>query len=141
MNQATVRNTEITSRETVTAGAAAFRKNAMIENWAELKTISDSHDETHTVLDSEYQVTGFADIETIHSVLGHQDLRFRHKVSVDNDVKVTSTKNAGIVNVRIRANGACEGESPYSEIRVRGSEETMRQLAESILATLDGEQA
>ena len=58
MNQATVRNTEITSRETVTAGAAAYRNKTRvltgdIENWTELKTISDNDNETQTVVDTE----------------------------------------------------------------------------------------
>lgn len=145
MNEITVRDARYTSRETVTEGATAFRShnglNAMIENWAELKTISDSDHGTLTVLDSEYQVTGFMDCETSHRISGRDEIEFRHSLSFDNDVNISSTNRGGQVNVRIRANGAYEGEAPHSEIKINGREESMRRLAESILAALDGEDA
>lgn len=145
MNEITVRDAQYTSRETVTEGATAFRSQnglrAMIQNWAELKTISDSDYGTLTVLDSEYQVTGFMDCETKQTILGRREIRFQHSLSFDNDVNISSKNRDGQVNVRIRANGACEGEAPWGEIKINGREESMRRLAESILATLDGEDA
>lgn len=145
MNETAVRNVEYTNRETVTAGATAFRSqnglNAMIENWAELKTISDSDHGTLTVLDSEYQVTGFMDCQTSHTILGRDEIRFRHSLSFDNDVSISSVASCRQVIARIRANGAYEGDAPYSDIKISGREESMRRLAESILAALDGEDA
>ena len=142
---------EITSRETVPAGATAFRPYAhpstrgkldgMIENWAELRTMSDAANETQTLLDTEHQVTGFASVETRNTVMSDGEIRFGHSVEIQNHVKVTSTARDSWVNVKIRTDGAFGGDAPWSEIKVRGSEQTMRRLAESILAALDGDDA
>ena len=140
MNETAVRNVEYTNRETVTAGATAFRSqnglNAMIENWAELKTISDNDDETQTVVDTNHQVAGFATVATRHEVVGSEEIRFCHSVTVDRGVEISGRKNKYSLLMKVNA-----GNDFKDQVSLQGTHETMRQLAETILATLDGADA
>lgn len=141
MNETTVRNTQITSRETVTAGAGAYRNKTRystgnIENWTELKTISDNDDETQTVVDTNHQVAGFATVATRHEVVGSEEIRFCHSVTVDRGVEISGRKNKYSLLMKVNA-----GNDFKDQVSLQGTHETMRQLAETILATLDGEDA
>ena len=107
-----------------------------IENWTELRTISDNDNETQTVVDTNHQVAGFATIDTRHEVVGNAELRFNHSVRVKNDVEMSAQANNRYLRVDMKAGYAFK-----DQISVEGTHETMRQLAEAILTALDGEQA
>lgn len=145
MSNEEVNQTQITHTLAKHVEATRFNGDRFDDShaWGQFKMITDSNGNDHEVLDTECWAAGLGHIETENFTAG-SDLYLRHQfVSRRNDLNVEAAiSNLGApINHGRMVSAKLKSQNGRQRFTINAKEETMRQLAESILEALDGKDA